>query len=109
VRRGNDFGVIGKPEVIVGTKIQDFCRTAVRLDGNGSLLRSGNESFLFEQALGLQRFGLSRKRLQKWCWHGGISCCFLGGKIISRIRANTDACSAIYRLLSPATDPSSGR
>ena len=99
VRRGDDLGVVGQPEVVVGAQIQDFCRIAVRANVYRCLLRAGDEALLLVQSLGLEGFGLRRERREEIGGHGGSRCCS-GREIISRIRANTDARFAGNGLLS---------
>ena len=54
-----------EPQVVVGAQVQDFACTAVRADIDSGLLRSCDQSFLLEQALGFKCFSLDTERLEK--------------------------------------------
>ena len=67
---GDDFRVICESKVVVGTEIQHLGGVSIGLHVDGSLLRSGDQTFCLEQAFGVQGIGLRRKRVEEFSRHG---------------------------------------
>ncbi len=65
MRGGDNVGMIGEPQIVVGAQVQDFGGFPVFLDLNGCLLRASDQAFPFEQALRFQSLGLLSERFQK--------------------------------------------